>query len=300
MPDGTQSADGPTRGGPARGAAVRRVLRAVLVLNALVVALKLAVGLRTHALAVLGAALDSGLDLLNNVIGMTVVAIAARGPDDDHPYGHAKFETLGTMGIVGFLSISCFELLRQGVLSLVHARAPRGVSIAEIGVMAITLAVNAGIVWYERRRGRVLESAFLTADAAHTSSDIYVTLLALASLLLTRAGAARADAYLGIAVALVIAWTGWGILRQSVPILVDARGMDAAELRRIATAIPGIRDVRRVRSRSTPSGLVFVELTIVVDGAQTVLAAHALADAVEAEIARRAGRAEVVVHVEPA
>jgi cation diffusion facilitator family transporter len=166
--------------------------------------------------------------------------------------------------------------------------------------MALTLVVNFGIVWFERRRGRLLKSAFLLADAAHTSTDIFVTVLALASLVLTRAGAPRADAVLGIAVALSIAWTGWQILRESVPILVDARGMDAAELRRLATSIPGILGVRTVRSRSTASGQLFVEMTIVVAGSSSVRKAHALADAVELEVERVAGNAEVVVHVEPA
>ncbi len=299
MPPGTQSSDDPPPYRDARSAAVRRVLLQVLVLNGIVVAIKLAIGLRTHALSVLGAALESGLDLLNNVIGMTLVSIAARGPDEDHPYGHAKFETMGTIGIVGFLSVSCFELLREGITSLVHARAPHPASSLEVSVMALTLLVNAGVVWYERRRGRALQSAFLSADAAHTGSDIFVTLLAISSLLLTRAGAPRADAVLAIAVALLIAWTGWQILSKSVPILVDARGMDAAELRRIATAVPGILEVRTVRSRSTASGQLFVEMTIVVAGASSVQEAHALADAVEAEVARVAGSAEVVVHIEP-
>jgi len=297
---GTQSAGDPPRGGEGRGLDVRRVLRQVLVLNALVVAVKLAIGVHTHALAVLGAALESGLDLLNNVIGMTLVSIAARGPDEDHPYGHAKFESLGTIGIVTFLSISCFELLRESIGGLLRARVPHTATAAEVGVMAVTLVVNVGIVWFERRRGRTLRSAFLVADAAHTASDIFVTLLAIGSLLLTRAGAPRADAVLGIAVALVIAWTGWQILRESVPILVDARGMDAAELRRIATSIPGILEVRTVRSRSTASGQLFVEMTIVVAGASSVREAHALADAVELEVERLAGNAEVVVHIEPA
>ena len=299
MPPGTQSSDDPPPYRDARSAAVRRVLLQVLVLNGIVVAIKLAIGLRTHALSVLGATLESGLDLLNNVIGMTLVSIAARGPDEDHPYGHAKFETMGTIGIVGFLSVSCFELLREGITSLVHARVPHTASLLEVSVMALTLLVNAGVVWYERRRGRALQSAFLSADAAHTGSDIFVTLLAIASLLLTRAGAPRADAVLAIAVALLIAWTGWQILSESVPILVDARGMDAAELRRIATAVPGILEVRTVRSRSTASGQLFVEMTIVVAGASSVQEAHALADAVEAEVARVAGSAEVVVHIEP-
>ncbi len=299
MTSGTQSADAPRNAGGARSDAVRRVLAVVLVLNALVVAIKLAVGLRTHSLAVLGAALESGLDTLNNVIGMVLVSIAARGPDEDHPWGHAKFETIGTIGIVGFLSISCFELLRASIASLVHARTPHPASMAELSVMAVTVVANAGIVWYERRAGRRLGSAFLAADAAHTASDIFVTLLAIASLVLTRAGAPRADAVLGLAVALLIAWTGWQILRQSVPILVDARAMDADALRAIALAIPGILDVRMVRSRATASGQLFVEMTIVVSGTWSVEEAHRLADAVEREVERAAGNAEVVVHVEP-
>ncbi len=297
---GTQSADDPLRGGDARSLDVRRVLRQVLVLNALVLAVKLGIGVHTRALAVLGAAFESGLDLLNNVIGMTLVSIAALGPDEDHPYGHAKFETLGTMGIVMFLSISCFELLRESIGGLMRNRTPHPATPVEVAVMALTLVVNFGIVWFERRRGRSLQSAFLLADSAHTATDIFVTLLALASLVLTRAGAPRADAFLGIAVALSIAWTGWQILRESVPILVDARGMDAAELRRLATSIPGILGVRTVRSRSTASGQLFVEMTIVVAGSSSVREAHALADAVEREVERSAGSAEVVVHVEPA
>lgn len=301
---GTQSAGGTgpgRRGGDTAALSldVRRVLRQVLVLNAFVMVVKLAIGVNTHSLAVLGAAFESGLDLLNNLIGMTLVSIAAMGPDEDHPYGHAKFETLGTIGIVMFLSISCFELLRASVAGLMRARAPHPGTPLEIGLLTLTLLVNVAIVRFERQRGRALQSAFLLADAAHTSTDILVTLLAIASLLLTRAGAPRADAALGIAVALIIAWTGWRILRQSVPILVDARGMDAAELRRLATSIPGILGARTVRSRGTASGQLFVEMTIVVDGRLSVREAHALADAVELEVRRVVGSAEVVVHIEP-
>src|SRR5262245_48756697 len=173
---------------PARPAAVRGVLARVLVLNLVVVAIKLIVGLRTGALSVLGAALESSLDLLNNIVGMILVTVAARAPDETHPYGHAKFETLGALAIVTFLSISCFELLREGVLQLRRADSPNPPSILEVVLVGLTLAINAIVVVYERRRGRELSSSFLMADAAHTHSDLYVTLLALASLGLTRIG----------------------------------------------------------------------------------------------------------------
>jgi cation diffusion facilitator family transporter len=282
-----------------RGSAVRVTLLAILVANAAVVAVKLSIGIRTGTLAVLGAALESGLDMLNNVMGILLVTLAAQAPDDDHPYGHDKFETLGALGIVGFLSITCFELLREGAQKLAHPTLPRQPTQSEIAVLAATVIINVFVVWYERKRGRELQSAFLMADAAHTVSDVYVTALAVLSLIVTRLGYARLDAALAIIVALIIAWTGYGILRETVPILVDQRGVDPDDLRRRVAAVDGVRVVRAVRSRLTASSTLFAEVTIGVDDNMSVVDAHRLADAVESRIAAAYGVAEVTVHVEP-
>jgi cation diffusion facilitator family transporter len=284
----------------ARSPAVRKTLAVVLVLNVIVLVIKIVVGLRTGALTVLGAALESGLDVLNNVIGILLVAVASRAPDEDHPYGHDKFETLGALGIVGFLSISCFELLREGAEALLARRPPHTVRPIDMAFIVATLVVNAFVVWYERRRGRELGSVFLMADAAHTSGDILVTLMALASLALARAGWPGLDAVLAIGVALIIAWSGLQILRDSIPVLVDERAIDAARLRSVVLAVPDIRDVRKVRSRSTASGHLFAEVTISVSGGTPVNDAHRLADAVEAAIEHEFGTSEVTVHIEPA
>lgn len=284
----------------ARTPAVRRTLAAVLVLNALVATIKIIVGVRTGSLTVLGAALESGLDMFNNMIGIALVAVAARAPDEDHPYGHDKFETLGALGIVGFLSISCFELVRQGFTALAENRSQRHVGAVDVAVIIATLVVNVFVVWHERRRGRELGSAFLLADASHTSSDILVTLMALVSLALSRLGWLWLDPVFAIGVALIIAYSGIQILRESIPILVDERAIDARELRGVVLGVPDIRDVRNVRSRSTASGQLFAEVTIAVPGGSSVNEAHRLADAVEAAIEREFGTSQVTVHIEPA
>jgi cation diffusion facilitator family transporter len=296
----TPSGSNMARNAPADWAGVRRVLVVVLLLNAAVAAVKLIVGIRTGALTVLGAALESTLDMLNNLIGVTLVGVAARGPDEDHPYGHDKFETLGALAIVGFLSISCFELLREGITALATHRTPATIEMGDVGVIAATLLVNVFVVLYERASARRLGSAFLVADASHTAGDIFVTLLALLTLALTRAGLAWLDAPLAIAVALVIAWSGVGILRRSIPILVDQAAIETKALKSVVAAVPGIRDVRKTRSRATASGQLFAEVTIVVAGRTSVDDAHRLADAVEEAIERAFGTSEVTVHVEPA
>lgn len=283
-----------------RAGRVRRALFIVLTLNAVTVMLKIAVGYRTGAVTVLGAALESTLDLLSNAVAIFTVSIAARAPDDDHPYGHEKFETLGTIAIVGFLSITCFELTRQSVGQLVGPHVPIRVSLPDAAILAASLAMNAFVVLYERSRGRALGSTMLLADAAHTASDILVTGLAIVSLALSRLGYLRADAVLGIVVALIIAWSGVQILRDSIPILVDARAVDKERLFGIVRVIPGVLAVRSARSRRTSSGHLFAEVTILVDGSTSVASAHDFTDEVERAIARELGTAEAIVHVEPA
>jgi cation diffusion facilitator family transporter len=279
--------------------AIQRTLATILVANVVVVGVKIAVAVRTGALSVLGATVESALDAMNNGIAMLLVGLAAAGPDEDHPYGHDKFETLGALAIVGFLSISCFELIRNAITQLVHRQLPDAATPLELALLGSTAFVNVFVVWYERRRGRELGSALLLADAAHTGGDIVVTVLAFVALLLTRAGYGFIDPWLALVVAGVIAYSGYQILRATVPILVDQRGVDAAEIRRVVAAISGIRGVPNVRSRTSASGTLFAEVTITCDGTLSVAAAHELADAAERAIRDALGAADVTVHVEP-
>lgn len=279
---------------------IQRTLGIILVLNAVVVAVKVVVALRTRNLTVLGAALESFLDALNNVLAIVVVALAARGPDDDHPYGHDKFETMGALAIVGFLSISCFELIRSAVARLATGAPPHAATTAELALLASTAIVNVIVVAYERRKGRELNSPLLLADASHTAGDLFVTVLAVASLVTVRLGLTIVDPILTIVVAFLIAWSGWQILRVTVPVLVDERGADADRIHAAASAVSGVTGTRTVRSRTNSSGLVFAEVTITVDGQSTVAHSHEIADRVEAAVrAALGGTADVVVHIEP-
>src|SRR5881397_3331492 len=130
-------------------ALVRRVFIGLLVANLAVVGVKLAVGLSSGSLAVLGGAVDSCVDALNNVLALIVVRVAAKEPDEDHPYGHGKFETLGALAIVGFLSITCFELVRGSVNQLLAGPRPVAVTDLQLAVLAGTLGANGLVAWTE-------------------------------------------------------------------------------------------------------------------------------------------------------
>src|SRR5690554_2672581 len=106
-----------------RHGGIRRVLAIVLVFNVAVVVAKAVAGIATDTLSVLAEALHSSVDALNNVIGLALARVAARAPDERHPYGHAKFETLGALAVVAFLSITVYELASEAIGRLVTGTA---------------------------------------------------------------------------------------------------------------------------------------------------------------------------------
>ena len=279
-------------------ALVRRVVIGLLVANLAVVGVKLAVGIRSGSLAVLGGAVDSCVDALNNVLALIVVRVAAKEPDEDHPYGHGKFETLGALAIVGFLSITCFELVREAVNHLVSGSHSVDVSDSQLALLVLTLGVNVLITWYEHRRGTELGSELLVADAAHTRADVFITVGVIVGILLTRQGWWWIDSVVAIVVALVIVFVAYGILERTVPVLVDQRAIPTGDIRETAQAVPGVKRAYGIRSRG-PSDLRYAEVTIAVDRHADVESAHAIADQVEERLKRDLQLHEVTVHIEP-
>jgi cation diffusion facilitator family transporter len=279
-------------------ALVRRVFIGLLIANVAVVAAKLAVGLSSGSLAILGSAVDSCVDALNNVLALIVVRVAAKEPDEDHPYGHGKFETLGALAIVGFLSITCFELVRGAVNHLVGGTHRIDVSDLQLAVLVVTLGVNVLITRYEHRRGTDLGSELLVADAAHTRADVVITIGVLIGVLLARRGWWWIDSAVAIVVALVIVFVAYGILTRTVPVLVDQRALPTRDIQETAQAVPGVKSAYSIRSRG-PTDLRYAEVTIGVDRHANVESAHAIADQVEQRLKRELQLHEVTVHVEP-
>lgn len=282
-----------------RSTAVRRVLAGLLIANVAVVIAKAVIGVLSGSLAVLGDALHSSVDALYNVLGLIVVRVAAREPDEDHPYGHGKFETMGALGIVVFLSITGFELVRSAVQKLAAGGHAIQLSDVSLAVLLMTLATNILVAWYENRRGRQLESELLIADAAHTRTDVFITIAVLIGVLFSRQGYLWVDPVVGIMVALLIVRVAYQILARTVPVLVDERAIPEPTIRKSAQAVDGVKRAYGIRSRGGTAGVRYAEVTIAVDSAANVADAHAIADAVEERLKKDLELAEVTVHVEP-
>lgn len=282
-----------------RSTAVRRVLWRVLWLNLLVSAIKAAAALLTGSVAALAEVVHGILDASSNVIGLVGLSYAKDPPDEQHPYGHHRFESLAALVIGLMIAAGLVEVLRALWDGIFGDRQPPHITLGAAGLMASTVVINFMISRYEARQGRKLVSQLLSADAAHTFSDGLGVLVVLISFAGVHLGWPWADTAAGFIVAALIGRTALIVLRDNAVALLDTAQLDPAEVRAIAMAVVGVRRVRAVRSRGRPNQ-VALDLSIQVDSEVSVAAAHQLSHVVEDALRERiAGLQDVVIHIEP-
>ncbi|WP_119066795.1 cation diffusion facilitator family transporter [Aggregatilinea lenta] len=260
---------------PTTAESVRRVLWIVLVLNVVVAGAKLATGLLTGAVAMIADGFHSSMDASSNIVGLVGTKLAAQPPDEDHPYGHRRFETLATLAIGGLLLVAAWEILQTMLDRLLNGGQP-DVTAASFVIMFGTMIVNLGVTIYERRRGHALHSDILLADAAHTSSDFFVSLSVIASLALSSFGFAWSDIAIALLIVLVIGRAGVGIIRQTSNILADQQTLDPHDVQRAIQDVPGLDEIVRVRSRG-PADAIHVDIDARIQPAVTTDHAYAIA-----------------------
>ncbi|HUR68958.1 MAG TPA: cation diffusion facilitator family transporter [Candidatus Thermoplasmatota archaeon] len=277
-------------------ARVQRVLLVALALNLVIALGKLVAGWRADSLAVIGDGLHSGVDALANGVALVVLRFASQPADEDHPYGHQRYETLAAFVLGGLLFLTAFELARSAIERLVVPVAT-SVSPLTLGVMGTTLLVNVGLAWYEARAGRREKSEMLAADAAQARADVYVTLAVLLGLGLQSMGLPRVDPLVALGVAASIAWAGYHVYRDVMPVLTDRAVYDAHQIAKVVRSVEGVVSVHDIRSRgSVREPYVQMHLVVV---RQDVAGAHAIADEVERRLAEELGVRESLVHIEP-
>jgi cation diffusion facilitator family transporter len=281
--------------------AVRRVLWITMGLNLVATFAKLGVGYWTGALSLIADGLDSVFDAAANVIGLVGIYFAARPPDEEHPYGHRKAETMSALIIALLLFLTTWELLKSAVTRLQNpALIEAEVNIWSFVSLLVSIAVHIGVSVYELNAGRRLKSEVLVADALHTRADIFVSIAVMGGLLAVRWGYPLADPILALIIAVVIAKIGIDIIRENLPTLMDRIVVPASRIEEIALSVPGVLSSHQVRSRGHETA-VFVDLHIQVDPAMSTEEAHTIAHVVQSRLRKAYPNIEdVTVHAEPA
>ena len=278
--------------------AVNRVLFRVLILNLVVAGAKLVFGYATGAVSIISDGFHSLTDSASNVLGLVGVRASLKPPDDDHPYGHRKYETLAAAGIFIFLLFVVVEVSRAALNRLAGGPAPHITAMSFI-VMIVTLAINLLVVRYEGREARRLTSELLLADAMHTRSDVLTSCAVLISLTAVRLGYPVLDPIGGLVITVFIARTGWKIARETSGVLADRVVLAEDDIRRVVMETPEVVGCHHIRSRGTMDH-TFLDLHVWYPPEMPLYEAHRLSHIVKDRLMSTYPQiADAIIHIEP-
>jgi len=279
---------------------IRSILIWILFANLLVAFAKIIMGSISQSTSILADGFHSLTDGSGNVIGLIGIALASRPEDEDHPYGHAKIEMLGSLIIVALLGFLGYEILMQAFSRFQTPVTPSLEPLSFV-VMVVTLAINIAVTYYEHKAGKRLNSAMLISDAYHTRSDVFVTIGVLLSLFLIKMGfPIWIDPLVSIGVVFFIFKAAYEIFKEVSPVLLDAKALDEQEIRGFLKDIPQIKEMHHIRSRGTLQSIV-IDMHVLADDQMPLLETHQLSHLIESTLQKAYSDkiVQVICHFEP-
>ncbi len=271
--------------------------------TAVLAVLKILTGMAGHSTAVVADGLESAGDFLGSGIVLLGLTVAAKPPDEDHPYGHGRVEILSGL-LIGLALAAGGALI--SAFSLDHLGQPEPpLAGFVVWPLLLSLGAKSSLAGVKFRYGRKIKSAALTADAWHDATDSISAIAALCAVgltLLDRARFGNADRYGGFVVGLIVISAGvrvtWDTSRQLMDTMPDESMM--AQIRVAAATVDRVRGVEKCFARKTGLGY-HVDLHLEVDPEMTVRQSHEVAHQVRLRVMNTLDWvADVLVHVEPA
>jgi len=275
------------------------VLISILALNWSVAIAKIVCGLVIRSSSMTADGFHSLSDGASNIIGLVGIHFASRPKDNDHPYGHRKYETFFALGIAFLLFIVAIGIVHESLGRFSNPIMPNINAISFI-IMILTMVVNFFVMHYENKKGRELKSDILISDALHTRADIFISLSVIIALFAIKFGYPILDPIISMMIAIFIAYAGYGIMKTSSAILCDTAAiLDVKQIVDIVLSIEGTKNCHKVRTRGRPDD-IYVDLHVQVDNNTRIDAAHKISYAIEDAIKKSIPEVtDVVVHMEP-
>ena len=197
-------------------AAVGRLSGIVGILcNLLLFAGKLTVGTLAASVSITADAMNNLSDATSSIVTLVGFRLAEKPADEEHPYGHARFEYLSGLAVAAMIVVIGFELAKTSVGKIL-APTPVEFSLVTAGVLIASIAVKLWLSLFNGKLGGLIDSATLKATAADSRNDCISTAAVLLAALVEYFTTWQIDGFVGLAVALFILWSGWGLARETI------------------------------------------------------------------------------------
>jgi cation diffusion facilitator family transporter len=264
-----------------------------------VAAAKIAFGYASGAISILSDGFHSLTDAASNIVGLVGIRAAERPPDEDHPYGHRKYETVAAAAVNVFLLLVFVEVLRNAFNHLTGRAPVPNISAASFAVMLVTVVINLVVVAYESRAAKRLASEVLLADATQTRGDVWSSLTVIAALVGARLGVPILDPIAALVVAGFIGYAAYQVASATTGILSDRIVISDADLEHVVMSVPGVLGCHHIRTRGAADH-VFLDLHVWLPPDMRLTEAHELSHVVKDRLmAKYPQIADAVIHIEP-
>ena len=282
--------------------AIQVVAAVSVVVNAVLAALKIIVGLRSGSFAVLGDGFDSLADVASSLVTIFAAAVLIRPPDLDHPWGHQRADTIAAKVLSFIIFFTGAQLSYATLMQFLSREAATVPGFSAIAVTLVSVVGKIAIAVYLHLRGRDLQSLMLAANAKNMRNDIVMSVVVLLGLFFAQyAELGIIDVITGFAVGLWIMKTAVEIFLDTNMELMDGL-KDPAMYFRVFDAVErvdGAHNPHRARIR-TQGPWHIIELDVEVDPSLSVAAAHDICRHVEREIRASIPKVyDIMIHIEP-
>ena len=261
---------------------------------------KLLAGTLFGSIAIMADALNNLSDASSNVVSLIGFRLAAKAPDAEHPYGHARYEYLaGLVVSVTILAIG-LSLLKESALKVLHPT-PVAFSWLSIGVLAASILVKLWLSGFNRAVGKKINSETLMATAADSRNDVLTTgAVLLSTILCSLTGYGIIDGMMGVGVAAFILWSGWGLVMDTLsPLLGESPSPELVEhIEQTVMSYPGVLGVHDLMVHDYGPGHQFASLHVEFPAETDPLTAHDVIDNIENDFLKK-DRLQVTIHYDP-
>jgi cation diffusion facilitator family transporter len=278
---------------------IKHVLWVILFANIFVALLKLVMGILIESSSMTADGFHSLTDGSSNIVGLIGITLASKPIDNDHPYGHRKFETLCGLFIAAMLFFIGGKIILEAVYRFITPVTP-SITLESLVALVVTLGVNIFVSAYEYKKGRKLNSFILVSDSMHTRSDIFVSVGVLFTLVCIKLGLPPIiDPIASLVVSCFIIHAAVDILRSAGSILVDRAIIDTDKVKKIALEFNDVKGVHKIRSRGSENDM-YIDMHILTEPDMSVEKSHSLIHAIEEKMKYEINKnLQVIIHIEP-
>ena len=270
-----------------------------IVCNALLCVMKLIVGSISASVAITADAMNNLTDATSAIVTLIGFRLAEKPADEDHPYGHARFEYLSGLAVAVLIIVIGFELAKSSLEKILNPTAVE-FSFVTCAVLLGSVAVKLWLAAFNGKLGKMIHSATLEATAADSRNDCIATLAVLVAALVESITSWKIDGWMGMAVALFILYSGWNLAKDTIsPLLGEAASQEMKEqIVEFIGSHPKVLGYHDLMVHDYGPGQRFASLHVEMDKDEDPMACHEIIDDLERECFERLGT-RLVIHYDP-